>query len=151
MLSWQTSTAVQLSNPSAVDCVHVAFFWGGFFMQSKGKCKGKAERKQKLLRDQRHCWLFSPSAHSFESPLHRPMSAARSTTRMPFSSQRIVVLWSTRASMTNRMRRCPSTEHGHWASASASAVPQILIDSLLRPVPTITCIHASTPHIIPTP
>lgn len=107
--------------------------------------QGKADEKQKLLRDRALLVVFSVRP-LLREPLHRPMCAARSTTRMPFSTNRLwyhLVLWSTRASMTDRIKcenvQVRSTSIGCECCTSDR-------HSLLRPVPAITCIHASTPH-----
>lgn len=114
MLSWQTSTAVQLSNPSAVDCVHVAFLCKA--KQSRAKqSREEAEAEITPRSSIVGCFLRLSTPSRAIASSHVLLEAPRGCC----FNQQIVVLASTMEhkginDKPHQMQNCPSTEHIHW-------------------------------------
>lgn len=87
-------------------------------------CTAKAQqRRSRNYSAIKHCWLFSPSVHSFESHCIVPC-ALLVAPRGCFINQRIVgLLWSTRASINDK----PDAKMSKYGARplGASAVPKM--------------------------
>lgn len=129
MLSWQTSTAVQLSNPSAVDCVHVAFL---VFFLCRTKAKQRRSRNYSAIKALLAVFSVCPL---LREPLHRPMCAARSTTRMLFQPTDCGIM---EHKGINDKPHAKMSKYGARPLGECCASD---IDSLLRAVPTDYYLH----------